>query len=169
LSQLYHTPEQAEFSELMERIEAAGWRQADLARELNLSRPAISMYKKGTSNPSERTLSGMRGLVQRLEKAKQQGSEVERRTHQPDIASQLAYLRANDPAAYEAVKATVATLHQRAIDLRGVSLKVASVAIASQEVASALAQDEIRSRQRKRKAVSPTADKPAPKRDVDGH
>jgi predicted transcriptional regulator len=113
---LFKTPEQVEFAALFEKLSAAGIKQTDVAEELHLSRPAISMYLKGGSNPSQRTLAGLRGMLERVEGDLARGTEIRRDRSSDKLHEQLDYLRQNDPPGYEAARTTVQVLYQKAIE-----------------------------------------------------
>lgn len=157
MSTHFKTSEQLEFAELFEQIEKFNWSQSDLARELTLSRAAVSMYLSGRSNPSERSLVAMRALLARLQGAREQGLSIEKRIQEVDqLQDQIAYLRENDPTGYEAVRSTVATMHRLSLESKS---KTPPTPLPPRIVITHAEQERER-RQRKRAnsaAVSPVA------------
>ena len=75
------TPEKREFLEL---FEASGWSQADLARELDMTRGGIHGLVKGDTNPSIATVRLLRFVL--AQKNPQAITNVKYSTDQSDIA-----------------------------------------------------------------------------------
>lgn len=160
------TPAQIEFTRLFREVEKYGWKQADVARALSLSPPAVSTYLNGdetASSPSERTLKQLRQELGKLEAAKQRGEEIESRLGESDrLREQLDYLQRHDKPAFEAVKQTVDILHKGAI--QGVSSTVSDTAKRTRAKASALARSESQSPSPSPGVGAPSAHKLKPKR-----
>jgi transcriptional regulator with XRE-family HTH domain len=155
---IYKTLEQIEFGELLEKLKKLGCSQADVAREIHVSRQAISMYIKGTSGPSPRTLAGMRTLLDRLEIEKSAGEKtLERRYGSLDeLHQQLEFLERHDPSSFEAARAAIGAFY------RNVSSKSLSSAEEQALAAASSAKNLALKSERKQKAESPSRDKPGP-------
>ncbi len=112
----FKTLEGVEFCDLFSEVEKSGYKQADVARELHISRGAVNMLLAGDRNPRPATMAAMRELAGRLRNTGAHGEVVEDRGAKSDrLHDQLTYLKENNEALYEAARETVKTLHEQAM------------------------------------------------------
>lgn len=133
------TAQQFEFKELCDRLrDERGMKHAQIARELGISRGAVSTFYKGGSdrpNPSERTLKQLRGMLEK------KGGEKERRDSAVD---DLLYLKEAAPPMFKGLKLMIkqAAQQTKASSGAGPSGK-GSLDKISEEVAKEAAKEEL--------------------------
>lgn len=108
------TPEQVLFAELVERAEERDWSRAQIARTLGISRQAVTMYCSGRSNPSERTLDGMRGIVAELEQG-EGGGDLTARDAPLSPQAKLGFLERHHPDRAKSASVMIDALYEQAV------------------------------------------------------
>lgn len=118
----FKTRAQVEFGDLFREL---GWKPADVARALHVSRSAVTMILQGERNPRMATLEGLKTLVGTHRTAKERGEAIEHKFNDKErMQDQLQFLREKSPARYEAAKMTVDALHRQAVEESGAPREV---------------------------------------------
>src|SRR5271154_1033470 len=120
MEKIYKSPDQIEFAAIFEELKIS---RAELARQLHMGSPAVTMILQGKRNPRAQTMATIRALKPDGNHPLPRGTALDT---DKSLTEELDYLRKNDPSKFESARQVIHALHQSAIG--GVSLDVASVA-----------------------------------------
>jgi len=152
--------------ELKKLLDERNMTAASLAKALEISHVAIGNYLKGRLPHGDILVEIARYFGKSADDLlfgpEAQRAEALKNLHIRDQeievdSERLSDIRRADPEAYKTLRKVIATYHGTAI--KGVSSKVADVAIASQASASELARRELQEQQRKQRAAGPSEHK----------
>jgi hypothetical protein len=104
----YKNSRQEEFAALMQTVENAGFKPADVARWLGVTPGAVSQYISGRTTPKESVIQFFRHHVDEKITSKKPSESTP-----SELQQKLEDLSRFDPAAYAAARATIETLHGR--------------------------------------------------------
>ncbi|HEY4415934.1 MAG TPA: helix-turn-helix transcriptional regulator [Verrucomicrobiae bacterium] len=105
---LYKNSRQQEFCNLLNKLEAIGMNQSDVAARLHKTRGAISQYVSGYANPSATVLELMRSIVEEV-----LGPPKEEEPNDYQLKEQIDDLKRFSPPDYEVIKTTINLLHKK--------------------------------------------------------
>lgn len=129
----------------MKRMEDKGYKPADIARLLHVSKASVSKTLSGKQNPRPGTLQAFRRIVE------DHCGEHPRDTtlRKNDVNEQLQFLKEHAPQSFAAVKATINALVDSAVNAspkKEEASRVAAAATALVDTAKKLAQESLRKR-----------------------
>jgi transcriptional regulator with XRE-family HTH domain len=113
LSVLYKNERQMEFSRLMERLGVKGFRPADAARLLKVSKASVSKILSGEQTPREPTLDSFRRIV--AEQCGENPPPVPPGPRENRLLDRIAFLKENDPASHAVIEQVAGALYDKAV------------------------------------------------------